>query len=211
MIRRLPSRLYAIADGAGGRDVVALTARFLEGGVRIVQLRWKDAPTVSLHEAAMRCRQLTRERGAFLIVNDRVDVAVACDADGVHLGQSDLPPAAARPLLAAGRWIGVSTHDERQALAAAAAGADYIGFGPLFPTGTKATGYEPRGIEQLTLVRRAVSLPIVAIGGITAERAPSAIDAGADAVAVISALGDAPDPARAARELLALLGEESAA
>ena len=211
MSRRLPSRLYAIADGAGGRDVVALAARVLEGGVRIVQLRWKDAPARSLHEAAMRLRELTRERGAMLIVNDRVDVAIGCEADGVHLGQSDLPPAVARRLLAAGAWIGVSTHDPRQALEAAAAGADYIGFGPLFATGTKATGYEPRGIDRLIEVRRIVSLPVVAIGGITAERARSAIDAGADAVAVISALGDTPDPARAARELLARLGEPSAA
>jgi thiamine-phosphate diphosphorylase len=205
--RPLPSRLYAIADGAGGRDVVELTAALLDGGARVVQLRWKQAAAAPLVAAAAQCRMLTRARGALFLMNDRVDVAIACDADGVHLGQSDLPLAAARRLLGAARWIGVSTHDVDQARAAAAAGADYIGFGPLFATGTKATGYSPRGLDRLGEVRRAVGVPIVAIGGIDLRRAPEAIDAGADAVAVISVLRDAADPASAVRELLLTLGE----
>jgi thiamine-phosphate pyrophosphorylase len=211
MSRRLPSRLYAIADGGGGRDVVDLTRRLLDGGVRIVQLRCKDTATASLLEAAMRCREATNERGALLLINDRVDLAIACEADGVHLGQTDLPVVAARRLLGEARWIGVSTHDRDQARAAAADGADYIGFGPLFATASKTTGYEPRGLARLAEVRGAVSLPIVGIGGITAALAPSVIAAGADAVAVISALADCADPARAARELLDRLGEGAAA
>jgi len=207
MSRRLPSRLYAIADGRAGRDVVDLTARLLDGGARIVQLRWKNATAATFLAAAAACRRLTRERGALFVVNDRVDVAIACDADGVHLGQSDLPLGAARRLLGETRWIGISTHDLLQARAAAADGADYIGFGPLFATGTKTTGYAPRGLERLREVRRAVGVPIVAIGGIERTHARHAIDAGADAVASISALCDPPEPAAAVRALLVALGE----
>ena len=196
MTRRLPSRLYAIADGAGGCDVVDLTARLLSGGARIVQLRWKEATAASFLAAGEQCRRSTRERDALLLVNDRVDVAIACDADGVHLGQSDLPLWAARRLLGKTRWIGVSTHDLPQARAAAASGADYIGFGPLFATGTKTTGYSPRGLERLAELRRAVGVPIVAIGGIDGDNAGAAVRAGADAVAMISALREAPGAVR---------------
>jgi len=207
----LPSRLYAIADGGGRRDVVELAAALLAGGVRILQLRWKDAGAGAFAAAALECRRLTREHEALLLINDRVDVALACAADGVHLGQSDLPLGAARRLLGERRWIGVSTHDLEQARAAAAAGADYIGFGPLFATGTKATGYTPRGLQLLREVRRAVAVPIVAIGGIDPRSAHDAIEAGADAVASISMLRDATDPAAAARELLGALAERESA
>jgi len=203
----LPSRLYAIADGGGRRDVVELAAALLAGGVHILQLRWKGAGAGAFAAAALECRRLTREHEALLLINDRVDVAIACAADGVHLGQSDLPLGAARRLLGERRWIGVSTHDLEQARAAAAAGADYIGFGPLFVTGTKATGYIPRGLQLLREVRRAVAVPIVAIGGIDARCAHDAIEAGADAVASISMLRDAADPAAATRELLGALAE----
>jgi thiamine-phosphate pyrophosphorylase len=208
MTRRLPSRLYAIADGGAGRDVVDLTARLLSGGARIVQLRWKDAPAAALFTAGQACRRLTRERGALLLINDRVDVAIACDADGVHLGQSDLPLPAARRLLGEPRWIGVSTHDLPQARAAAGGGADYIGFGPLFATGTKTTGYSARGLDRLREVRHAVGVPIVGIGGIDARLASDTIRAGADAVAMISAIRDAPDPCSSVRELLAAIGDD---
>ena len=208
MTRRLPSRLYAIADGGAGRDVIDLTARLLRGGARIVQLRWKDAAAAALLAAGQTCRRLTRERGALLLINDRVDVAIACDADGVHLGQSDLPLSAARRLLGDTRWIGVSTHDLVQARAAAEGGADYIGFGPLFATGTKTTGYSARGLDLLREVRHAVGVPIVGIGGIDPRLAPDTIRAGADAVAMISAIRDAPDPSSAVRELLAALGDD---
>ena len=141
------------------------------------------------------------------MINDRVDVALACGADGVHLGQSDLPLAAARRLLGARRWIGVSTHDVEQARVAAAGGADYVGFGPIFATSTKRTGYSPRGLEGLRQVRAAVTLPIVAIGGIDFDNAAEVIAVGADAVAMISALAASPDAAGAARIALERLAD----
>ncbi len=190
MSRRLPSRLYAILDAGddGERDVVHRAEALLSGGVRLLQLRWKRAGTAAFLDAAVECRRLAARYGACLLINDRVDVALACDADGVHLGQSDLPLAAARRLLGADRWIGISTHDVAQARAAADGGADYVGFGPIFATPTKHTGYSPRGLEALRDVRAAVSLPIVAIGGIDFDNAPEVLGAGADAAAMISAL-----------------------
>jgi len=112
MTRRLPSRLYAIADrAAAGGDVVALGAKILAGGARVLQLRWKDGTVADFLTAARECRRLTRRHDALFLVNDRADVALASDADGVHLGQTDLPLSAARRLLGEERWIGVSTHD----------------------------------------------------------------------------------------------------
>jgi thiamine-phosphate pyrophosphorylase len=206
MRRCFPSRLYAIADpGEAGRDPVELTRQLLLGGAAIVQLRWKRAPTASLLLAAVECRRLTAAHGALFFVNDRVDVALACRADGVHVGQEDLPLAAARRLLGDACWIGVSTHDLGQARAAEAAGADYVGFGPLFPTATKATGYDPRGLQRLREVRGAVAVPVVAIGGIDPANAQSALDAGADAVAMISALRDVPDVVATVTKLRSVL------
>jgi thiamine-phosphate pyrophosphorylase len=205
MNRRLPSRLYAIADTeAGGGDVVERVRGMLAGGARVVQLRWKGSAAGPLFAAATACFRLCRESHALFLVNDRVDVALACGADGVHLGQSDLPLDSARRLLGPGRWIGISTHDAAQARRAAEGGADYVGFGPMFPTATKQTGYSSRGIEALRAVRRAVRLPIVAIGGLTPQNALPVLDAGADAVAMIGAL-TAPDVADRVRGALLVL------
>lgn len=208
MNRPLPSRLYAIADpGEAGRDVVDLARQLLEGGSRILQLRWKQATSAALLAAARACRELSRRHGAIFVVNDRVDVALASDADGVHLGQTDLPLAAARRLLGDRCWIGISSHDVTQARAACAGGADYIGFGPMFATSSKVSGYEPRGLDGLNAVRRAVEVPIVAIGGIVEANARNVIDAGADAVAMISALAVGPDVSGAVRRLLVELAK----
>jgi len=204
MIRALPSRLYAIADpGPAGGDVVELAARILVGGARILQLRWKDATTAELLAAARECRALARRHGALFFVNDRADVALACEADGVHLGQTDLPLQAARRLVGAKRWIGVSTHDPSEARAAEAAGADYVGFGAIFETRTKAGATAPQGLARLREVRAAVALPIVAIGGIDAARALDVIAAGADAVAMISALSAPRDVTGLVHEIVA--------
>jgi len=201
----LPGRLYAIVGPDPERpDPVATARAVLEGGARIVQLRWKPAGTAEFLRAADAIRLLTRRAGAWLIVNDRVDVAAACGADGVHLGQSDLPVGAARRMLG-DRIVGVSTHDVAQARAAEAAGASYIGFGPMFATGTKTTGYEPRGIEALRDVRRAVRLPVVAIGGVDAERGRQVLEAGADGAAMISALTATADVAATVRAIVAAL------
>jgi thiamine-phosphate pyrophosphorylase len=204
----LPSRLYAIVDvDAGGEEVVRWTEGLLRGGARLLQLRWKRPGVADFFATATECARLAQVYGARLMINDRVDVALACGADGVHLGQSDLPLAAARRLLGARRWIGVSTHDVEQARVAAAGGADYVGFGPIFATSTKRTGYSPRGLEGLRQVRAAVTLPIVAIGGIDFDNAAEVIAVGADAVAMISALAGSPDAAGAARIALERLAD----
>jgi thiamine-phosphate pyrophosphorylase len=204
----LPSRLYAIVDvDAGGEEVVRRTEGLLRGGARLLQLRWKRPGVADFFATATECARLAQVYGARLMINDRVDVALACGADGVHLGQSDLPLAAARRLLGARRWIGVSTHDVEQARVAAAGGADYVGFGPIFATSTKRTGYSPRGLEGLRQVRAAVTLPIVAIGGIDFDNAAEVIAVGADAVAMISALAASPDAAGAARIALERLAD----
>ncbi|HEY3346105.1 MAG TPA: thiamine phosphate synthase, partial [Nitrospirota bacterium] len=121
-----------------------------------------------------------------------VELAVACGADGVHLGQDDMPLKTARGLIGPGKLVGISTHNIEQAMMAEQGGADYIGFGPIFPTRTKDTG-EPRGIGLLRQVRESVGIPVVAIGGINEYNAPQAIEAGADAVAVITAISEADD------------------
>jgi thiamine-phosphate pyrophosphorylase len=201
----LPGRLYAIVGPDAARpDPVATARAMLDGGARIVQLRWKSASTRELLRAAEAIRELTRDAGAWLVVDDRLDVALACDADGVHLGKEDLPAPAARRILGS-RILGVSTHDVAQAREAEAAGASYIGFGPVFATASKATGYDPRGLDRLREIRRAVRLPIVAIGGVDAERAASVLEAGADAAAMISALTIADDVAATVRAIIASL------
>ena len=144
---------------------------------------------------------MTKQKGAVFIVNDHADIAAAVDANGVHLGQEDLPIEHARKLLGTKKIIGVSTHDIDQAVAAQEGGADYIGFGPVFETGTKNAG--PRkGREQLSLVRKAVSIPLIAIGGITLENVADVISAGADGVAVISAILSSGDIKNATEEMI---------
>ncbi|MBI4572503.1 MAG: thiamine phosphate synthase [candidate division NC10 bacterium] len=182
---------------ARGRDHVAITEAALSGGADMIQLRDKTGSLRDLLPQARAIQALCRARPALFIVNDRLDLALAAGADGVHVGQDDLPAEAARRLLGPGRILGVSTHSREQAEAARAAGADYIGFGPMFPTGTKETGYTPRGLEGLREARAAVSLPILAIGGITLENVAAVIGAGATAPAVISAIVAAPDIAAA--------------
>ena len=202
---RLPP-LYAIVDPLDtGRDPAALAAALLRGGARLVQLRWPGASARELLGAALAIRPLARAAGALFLVNDRPDVARAAEAEGVHLGQYDLPVAAARRVLGAGRLIGVSTHDPGQARAAEAAGADYLGVGPVYATATKPDALAPRGLALVSAVRAAVRCPLVAIGGITPETAAAVRAAGADAVAMIGALVRAPDPEAAVRDVLARL------
>jgi thiamine-phosphate pyrophosphorylase len=205
---RLPA-LYAIVDPLDtGRSAVALAEMLLAGGARLLQLRLKHATSRELLLAAAAIRPLTRAAGALFLVNDRPDIARAVDADGVHLGQDDLPVAAARRVLGPGPLIGVSTHDLDEACAAAAAGADYLGVGPVYATTSKAAPLAPRGLDLVRAVRAAVDRPLVAIGGITPETALAVRAAGADAVAMISALVHAPDPAAAVRAAVARLAHE---
>src|SRR3989442_8862921 len=199
-----PSPLYAIADTLGRPELsfLGLAEQICAGGARLLQLRVKDLPTREFLTIDQEVRTICHRYGSLLIINDRADITLAVEADGVHVGQEDLPLAAARKVLGPGKLIGVSTHDPAQALAAARGGADYVGFGPLFGTSTKATGYSARGLDQLREVRALVSLPIVAIGGVTAERAPALLAAGGDAVAMIRELGLANDITPKGRETL---------
>lgn len=189
----LPS-LYAILDPeqVGDRSTQAALREMLQAGIEILQLRAKALAPRDFLAFACKARELTRACGCRLIVNDRVDIALACDADGVHLGQDDLPLHAARRLLP-GRLIGISTHDSAQAKAAEQGGADYIGFGPMFGTTTKTTGYSERGTAMLREVRADVAIPIVAIGGINEGNVSAVWEAGADAAAIISDILGAAD------------------
>jgi len=202
MALKLPP-LYAILDPeqTRGRPAQRVLAALLEAGVSILQLRVKSLPPVDFLELAKQARAVTRAHGCQLIINDRVDIALACGADGVHLGQDDLPLSAGRKLMGQ-KIIGISTHDLDQARAAERAGADYIGFGPMFGTRTKATGYEARGPEMLQQIRRAVTLPIVAIGGITEANVQEVWQAGADSVAIIGDVLHDNDPGAKALRIL---------
>jgi len=199
----LPSPLYVILDGqaSGGRRLDELLDAVLAGGCRIVQLREKTMPPARLFLLAQALRRRCREAGALFIVNDRVDLALAVEADGAHVGQDDLPAREARRLLPPPMILGVSTHNADQARRARDDGADYVAVGSMFPTGSKI-GFELVGPELVRRVRADIPVPLVAIGGITRDNLSQVIEAGADAVAVISAIGNARDPAAAVREFL---------
>lgn len=171
----------------------------LAGGVDIVQLRDKHASDAELVEAGRRFRRLTRAAGALLVVNDRPDLAVACDADGVHVGQEDLPVAEARAVVGPERLVGLSTHSPEQIRAAA--GADYLGVGPVFATPTKP-GREPVGLELVREAARVAQVPWFAIGGIDLRTVSQVVAAGATRIAVVRAIGDAADPRAAAAALI---------
>jgi thiamine-phosphate pyrophosphorylase len=203
-------KLYPITDvRLSGLSHAAQVAAFIEGGATIVQLREKHLSPREFCEQAAEALSVARPRGVPLIVNDRADIALAIGADGVHLGQDDLAPEAARRLLGPQAIIGCSTHSIEQAAAAAASsGADYIAIGPIFTTSTKENPDPTVGLDGLRRVRAAAPHTLlVAIGGIDREGASAALGAGADAVAVISALllphADAPTITRRTRALLA--------
>jgi thiamine-phosphate pyrophosphorylase len=193
--------LYAILDleVLGERDPGLSAQALCTGGARVVQLRAKKASTRQILGLAREIRRRTREQGAIFLVNDRVDIALLAEADGVHLGQEDLPVEEARRLLPPGSLIGLSTHSEAEVRAALATGADYLGFGPVFATSTKDRPAPVQGLAGLAAASRLSPLPVVAIGGITVDRAASVRAAGASAMAVISGLLSASDLAQRAR------------
>ena len=206
MATALPSPLYVILDPevSRGRDSASMLEAVLAGGCRLVQLRDKRTPLADLYPLAAALSARCREAGALFVVNDRADLALAVGAGGLHVGQDDLPAAAARRLLPAGMVLGVSTHGAEQARRALADGADYVAVGSIFPTGTK-TGFHLVGVEMVRKLRAEIPVPLVGIGGITADNAAGVVTAGADAVAVISAVCAAADPEAATRELMARL------
>ena len=198
--------LYVILDRAvaRGRDLVELLDAAVAGGCRLVQLREKEWPSGRLLPLAERLRARCRAAGAIFIVNDRVDLALAVGADGVHLGQDDLPARVARPLLRPGMILGISTHSVTQARAAQADGADYVAVGSMFATRSKAE-FELVGTDLLRKLRGEIRVPLIGIGGITHDNVREVIAAGADGVAVISAVCAADDPRAAAERFVALI------
>jgi thiamine-phosphate pyrophosphorylase len=158
----------------------------LRAGVKIIQYREKDLSRREIYEHAVTIRKLTRLFDAGLIINDHADIALAVDADGVHLGQDDLPLKEARKIMGS-KLVGISTHSLAQAMEAERGGADYIGFGPVFHTTTKDAGL-PKGIDSIRIIKENVSIPVIAIGGISLVNVASVIRAGADAVAVATAI-----------------------
>jgi thiamine-phosphate pyrophosphorylase len=194
--------LYVIVDpdAMKGRDPVEVADLAIRGGADIIQLRGKTLSGRELFIVGERLRELTGERGVPFIVNDRVDVAVAVRADGVHLGQEDLPIEAARRIVREDLLIGISTHGIEEAVDAERRGASYIGLGAMFPTFTKDDA-RYTGVEVLKGVKHHVTLPVVAIGGINESNVDEVLAAGADGIAVISAVVGAEDVEEAARRL----------
>jgi thiamine-phosphate pyrophosphorylase len=196
-------RVYVITDspharGRSHRDV-ALAA--IRGGATAVQLRMKDTPEREITALARELLPRCRAAGVILVINDRVDVALAVGADGLHVGQDDLPAVAARERLGPGPFLGVSAATVDEAMAAERAGADYLGVGALYATGTKSDAGSPVGLDRVREIHRAVRVPIVGIGGITVENAADVIRSGAQGVAVITAVTLADDMVEATRLL----------
>ena len=178
--------MYLITDrGISGLSHSAIVKQAISAGIGIIQLREKHLPKKDIFHEASVIRALTRKKRVRFIINDYVDIALAVDADGIHLGQDDLPVFEARKILGREKIIGISTHTLKQAIDAEASGADYIGFGPVFTTTSKDT-VRPKGLKALREISKHIKIPVVAIGGIKADDMQNVIGAGADAVAVAS-------------------------
>ncbi len=199
--------LYLVTDRAAclGRDLLEVVAAAVRGGATLVQIREKDCGTRQFVELARAVKKLLAPTGVPLIVNDRVDVALACGADGVHVGQKDMAPADARRLVGPDMILGLSVSSLEEALQAWGKPVDYLGVGPIFPTPTKADAASPLGLDGLAEIRQATDVPLVAIGGLSAANAGQVMRAGADGAAVVSALCSAADPEAAARELARII------
>ncbi len=197
--------LYAILDpDISPARLPVLAATLADAGVQLMQLRDKRGSAAGIYSQAKELQALLSPRGVRFIVNDRPDIAAMIGADGVHVGQEDLPPEEARRICGASRWVGVSTHNLEQLREANLTSVDYIAVGPIFPTGTKENPDPVVGIEFLRAARQLTRKPLVAIGGITIESAADVFGAGADSVAIIRDLLAAPDPASRAKEYLAI-------
>jgi thiamine-phosphate pyrophosphorylase len=195
--------LYLVADVdfAAGRDLAYLAGEAVLGGVTIVQLRAKGSGTREFLELAVRMAAVLKKRSVPLIINDRADIAMACGADGVHLGQDDMPLDKARQLLGKSKIIGVSANTLKEARDAERQSADYIGLGPIYATSTKDTDLPVLGPEGIRRIRKKIGIPIIAIGGINAGNAAEVRKAGAAGLAVVSAILGTPDPRSAAANL----------
>lgn len=203
-LKKIDWSLYLVADTefAAGKNLVHLVSEAVLGGVTIVQLRAKDLGTRDFLELALKVSEKLGKIGIPLLINDRVDIALACGAAGVHLGQDDMPLPDARRLLGPDKTIGISVNTLDEAAEAERLGADYLGLGPIYGTSTKQTVLPVLGPEGIQRLRRQIRIPMVAIGGINAGNAGAVIKAGADGIAVVSAILGARDARQAAAELL---------
>lgn len=207
-VRRALSLYFIMGtpNAGGGKEAIAVLEAALAGGISCFQLREKGSGALTgsaLQKFAKQCRALCRAYGVPFIVNDDAELAIAVDADGVHIGQDDGAAEEVRRRIGSGKWLGVSAHSAEEARCAFAAGADYIGTGPVYPTATKKDAEPVKGTALIEDIRSALpSFPIVGIGGVTAENCSAVIAAGADGVAVISAIASADQPAEAVKKFL---------
>jgi len=192
--------LYLVTDRklARGRPTLDIVKAAVQGGVTCVQLREKECSTLDFIEQALTIKDFLKARAVPLIINDRMDVALAIEADGVHLGQTDMPLATAKKIIGNSMIIGISAESLEDAVAAEKGGADYLGVSPIYATPTKNDTAPPLGLAGLRAVREAVKLPLVGIGGLNRDNAAAVIKNGGDGVAVVSAIVAADDPAAAA-------------
>jgi thiamine-phosphate pyrophosphorylase len=195
--------LYVVTDEALSKGLTHLqiAERAVRGGATVIQLRDKSLGGRELLAMALKIKKITKKVGALFIVNDRLDVALASGADGVHLGQDDLPLKDALRLVPKGYIIGITVHDVAEALVAQKGGASYLGLSPIFQTGSKDDAGAACGLQMIKDVKKRVSIPVVGIGGINASNAREVLEAGADGIAVISAVVGQPDVEKAARGL----------
>lgn len=195
--------LYIVTDSSLCRlPEEAMVAAALKGGAKVIQYREKEASTLAMVATARRLRELTTAHGAILIVNDRIDVALAAGADGVHLGQDDMPHEAAREILGERAIIGITAHTVEEALEAQQMGADYVGLSPIFPTATKTDAGPAAGLAFVEEAGQTIRIPKVAIGGINETNMKDVLAAGADCVAMISAVVTSEDIEGTVRRIL---------
>ena len=202
-LQNIDYSLYLVTDRglARGRSTLDIVKTAVQGGVTCVQLREKDCPTLEFIEQAFAIKNFLMTRGVPLIINDRVDVALAIEADGVHLGQTDMPLDIAKKIVGDSMIIGISAESLEDAIAAEKGGADYLGVSPIYATPTKTDTAPPLGLEGLRAIRKAVRLPLVGIGGLNRENSAAVIENGGNGVAVVSAIVAADDPAAAADDI----------
>ncbi len=204
-MHKLPFRLMFITDRnrCHGRDLLSVVRLAMKGGLRAIQFRDKDLPAFERYHLAAEIARACQSADCLLFINDRVDIALAVNAAGVHLPENGMPIPVARRLIRPKMWVGRSVHDVNTARAAEKDGADYIIFGPIYPT----PGKSPRGLPALKAVVQAVRTPVIAVGGIHVDNAAAVLEAGASAIAVIGAIGTAPDVTEAVRQLKRVVNE----
>lgn len=209
--QRLDWGLYLITDESmlDSQDFLRFLEEILRDGLRIIQLRAKNLPTPNLIRIGQHIRRLTRQYNSVFIINDRPEIALQLQADGIHVGQTDMDPSEVRRMVGPDFLIGLSTHNKSQILKASELPVDYIGVGPVFATATKADADPVAGVELLDWAQRNSSLPSVAIGGITLENLDQVLAAGARNTAVVSAISRAPNPAQAARDFMRRINESN--